>query len=41
VLHKLNSAVKTDSENTHGGSSMTTLNYIGLDGFTRKRSATA
>src|SRR3979411_2407707 len=31
VLHKLNSAVKLISENNHGGSSMTTMNYIGLD----------
>jgi transposase len=31
VLHRLNSAVEADSENNHGGSSMTTMNYIGLD----------
>src|ERR1700756_4262788 len=31
VLHKLNSSGNADSENNHGGSSMTTMNYIGLD----------
>jgi transposase len=31
VLHKLKLSGDSDSENNHGGSSMTTMNYIGLD----------
>ena len=31
VLHKLKLRGDADSENNHGGSSMTTMNYIGLD----------
>jgi hypothetical protein len=31
VLHRLNSAVTLISEKNQGGSSMTTMNYIGLD----------
>jgi len=31
VLHKLNSAVRPDSENNHGGSSETIMYFIGLD----------
>ena len=31
VFHKAELSGEADSENNHGGSSMTTMNYIGLD----------